>query len=84
MMLYTKSGSIPAPIPHRIRLADGFTRTDPAQFTAEDIASAGYVEAPPMPEHDPATQRVEWTGDGWAVVDLPVTVSEPVIYANGT
>ena len=33
--------SVPAPLPHRIILADGRSRTDPATFTAPEIADAG-------------------------------------------
>lgn len=69
-MLYTKSGSYPAPIPHRIRLSDGMTRTDPAQFTAEDIADAGYTLAPPAPDYDADTQRLDWDGAVWHVTDI--------------
>lgn len=50
MTLYTKSNSYPAPLPFRITLSDGTTRTDPTSFTAEEIADAGYTVAPDMPE----------------------------------
>lgn len=37
-MLYSRHITTPAPLPHRIRLADGSTRTDRSTFTPEEIA----------------------------------------------
>ncbi|GLO70400.1 hypothetical protein MACH17_19170 [Phaeobacter inhibens] len=72
MTLYTKGGSYPAPLSFRIRLSDGRSRTDPASFTAEGIADAGYIAAPPQPDHDPETQRLTWDGAAWGIEDIPV------------
>lgn len=73
---YTKSGSLPAPLPFRITLSDGTTRTDPTQFSAGDIASAGYVLAPDKPAYDAAAERVSWQDGAWVVEALPIV--EPV------
>lgn len=70
MPYYSHHGAPPAPLPFRIHLSDGRSRTDPATFTPEDLADAGYVEAPPQPQHDPATHRLEWTGDDWQAIAL--------------
>ncbi|AUQ98110.1 hypothetical protein [Phaeobacter inhibens] len=70
--LYHTATSAPAPLPFRIRLSDGRSRTDPASFTAEEIADAGYIAAPPPPDHDPASQRLTWDGAAWGVEDIPV------------
>jgi hypothetical protein len=72
-MLYHTPTTAPAPLPFRIRLSDGRTRTDPATFTAEEIADAGYIEAPAKPDHDPATERVVWQAEiaDWAIEPLP-------------
>lgn len=67
-MLYTHNGAVPAPIPFRITLSDGRARTDPATFTAEEIADAGYVAAAPRPTTGP-NQVVEWGGGDWLVRD---------------
>lgn len=74
MILYSLSGSYPAPLPFRIILSSGATRTDPATFTPAEIADAGYVEAPAKPSYDPATQRLGWDGSDWTVEDLPPPV----------
>ena len=70
-MLYSFMGQRPAPLPWRIRrLSDGYTRTDPSQFTEDDIADAGYVLAPDPPMYDAETQGLDWDGSSWSVVDL--------------
>ena len=70
-MLYTRNGSWPAPLPASITLSNGFIRTDPASFTAGEIADAGYVVAPDAPAYDPATEHLGWDGGGWTVEPLP-------------
>lgn len=60
----------PEPIPFRIRLSSGLTRTDPATFTAEEIAGAGYVLAPTKPEPE-SGHHVVWSNGAWAQVPLP-------------
>lgn len=70
MALYSKDGAEPAPLPFRIMLSNGRTRTDPTTFTADEIADAGYVEAPDVPVYDPATQHAPvWNGAGYDVAD---------------
>ncbi|AUQ64447.1 hypothetical protein [Phaeobacter inhibens] len=69
--LYHTATTAPAPLPHRIRLSDGRSRTDPSSFTAEEIADAGYIASPPQPDHDLATQRLTWDGIAWGIEDVP-------------
>lgn len=71
MTLYSYQGATPAPLPHRIILPDGQSRTDPATFTTDELAAAGYIAAPPLPTYDPATQAAPIWHDGmWVVRDL--------------
>jgi hypothetical protein len=67
--LYSFNGATPAPLPFRIILADGFTRTNPSTFTEEEIADAGYV-AVEVPEYDEETQALDWNGTSFDVVTL--------------
>ena len=69
-MLYSINGQYPTPIPFRIKLADGRTRTDPSTFTVEEIASAGYTEVPDMPIVT-SNQVVYWSTPSveWVVRD---------------
>lgn len=60
MSLYTKNGTFPKPIPFRIVLSNGKTRTDPSTFTAEEIADAGFVEVSDEPVYDSLTENLEW------------------------
>lgn len=63
-MLYSKDGSFPQSIPNRIRLSNGYTRTDSTTFTPEEIADAGYVlvDFPPEVIYP---NKVEWIGSAW-------------------
>lgn len=70
-MLYTSNGSYPAALPQEIMLPNGFIRTDPASFTSEEIADAGYVEAPAQPPYDAEAELLQWDGGGWQIVPLP-------------
>jgi hypothetical protein len=72
MTLYSKDNSYPAPLPQRIRLADGSTRTDPATFTTEEIAAAGYIAAPPTPEYDSLTEQLSWIQGQWIIEPLEI------------
>ena len=65
-MLYSKDGSYPGPLPHRITLSDGMTRTDSETFTPEEIADAGYIEVGPAPEAS-YPNIVDWDGSSWLV-----------------
>jgi len=71
MALYTKDGNFPQPIPLRIILSNGRTRTDPSTFTAEEIADAGFVEVADEPVYDPLTQKLEWNNQtlNWSIIN---------------
>lgn len=65
-MIYSYKGQYPGPLPHRIVLSTGQTRTDATTFTAEEIADAGYVLA----DYAPAAEypnRVDWNGTSWTI-----------------
>lgn len=59
MKLYSKNGSYPEPIPFRIKLSNGLTRTDPSSFTEEEINDAGYIEVSNPPSIT-SEQVLEW------------------------
>jgi len=69
-MLYTKNGSYPKPIPFRIKLSDGRTRTDPTTFTEEEIAEVGFVSVADKPTIT-NTQVLSWDSEllEWNVRD---------------
>jgi hypothetical protein len=65
-MYYTKNGEYPKPLPNRIRLLGGQTRTLP--FSKDDIIAAGYREVDPPPVALPH-QKLEWSGSSWLIFD---------------
>ena len=67
-MLYSKNGEFPKPLPYRIILSSGLTRTNPTTFTPEDIQDAGYTLAPTMPI--PAKyEALSWSGSDWVLTE---------------
>jgi len=67
--LYTKNGSFPEPLPHRIVLSDGRTRTDPSTFAEDEILDAGYtLVTEPKPSQE-AWQILKWSENHWIVED---------------
>lgn len=78
-MLYSKNNAYPGPIPERIRLSSGLTRTG-KDYTEEELADAGYKTVQDIPsceEH----QLVEWdyTNGEWVVRNKTV---EEIIAEN--
>lgn len=80
--LYSIAGSYPAPLPFRIRLSNGMTRTDPETFTPKEIEGAGYTEVQNPPEHDPETQRVDWDAGMWVIRPKLPNPPQPLSISN--
>jgi len=62
MTLYSFKGAQPTQLPSRIKLSNGFTKTDNTTFTAEDLADAGWiaVENPPVVDYP---NKLKWNGE---------------------
>lgn len=71
MNTYSFKGHRPVPLPWRITLPSGFTRTDPSTFTEDELQAAGFTGPYTEPPYDPATQQLTWDGTGYAVEALP-------------
>lgn len=74
MKIYTNTnnGEYPRVLPDVIILSDGETvRTDSSTYTEEEIADAGWVEAPAEPEYNPRTHRLSWSYENleWVVTE---------------
>jgi hypothetical protein len=67
--LYSFKDTYPRELPFRIRMANGFTRTDPKTFTVEEIESAGFVEAPDKPTVQD-DQILIWKDNQWLILDI--------------
>ena len=70
MTLYSHNLNTPQPLPDKIVLSNGFTRTDPETFTDEEIADAGYVAAPDMPTYNNKTHKCLWVNTEWVTSEL--------------
>ncbi len=83
-MLYSLHGARPAPLPFRITLPNGFTRTDPSTFTEDEILAAGftgpYIELP----YDSATEQLNWSDGAYSVTSLPPPLPQPRWVEFGT
>lgn len=77
MMLYSFNGSRPDPLPFRITLPNGFTRTDPTTFTEDEIAAAGFAGPYTEPAYDPTTQQLDWVDGAFVVIAKPPAPPEP-------
>ena len=76
-MLYSLRQQRPAPLPFRIRLSSGFTRTEPASFTAEEIIDAGYVGPYTEPAYNHATEQLVWKDGAYVIEALPPPIPTP-------
>ena len=70
-LLYSLQGNRPAPLPFRITLPNGFTRTDPSTFTEEEILAAGLTGPYTEPPYDPTTEQLDWVDGVYSVVPIP-------------
>lgn len=80
MALYSYQGERPAPLPERIELPDGFSRTDSSTYTAEELAAWGYTGPHEEPAYDPGTEVLEWDGEAFSV--RPMTAEEETAHYN--
>lgn len=62
MTLYSYKGARPTQLPNRLKFSDGFTKTDPSTFTAEDIQNAGWIAVgdPPVVDYP---DKLEWDSE---------------------
>ena len=73
-MLYSHHQATPAPLPHRIRFADGSTRTDNSTFTHDELERAGYSGPYQRPDFDPKLETIDW--DGTQILVRPYSFDE--------
>jgi len=66
-MLYSHNTATPAHLPHRIRFADGSTRTDNSTFTPDELERAGYSGPYERPECNPKLETIDWDGTQFQV-----------------
>ena len=75
-MLYSHRQATPGPLPHRIRFADGSTRTDASTFTPDELKRAGYSGPYQRPECNPKLETIDWDGEALEYVVRPYSFNE--------
>lgn len=63
MELYSHRGNYPEPIPGKIRLSNGYSRTDSSTFTSEEIADAGYTGPYTIPDYNQNYETLSWNSN---------------------
>ena len=58
--LYSYNGEVPKPLPNRIRLSDGTTRTDVSTYTSDMLTSLGYVGPITRPTESDSIASIQW------------------------
>lgn len=66
-LLYSHNNARPEPLPFRITLPNGFTRTDPSTFTEDEITAAGYIGPYTQPSYDSRTEVLDWNGSEYFI-----------------
>jgi hypothetical protein len=61
MALYSLNGALPAPLPARVRLSNGLTRTGPSTYTSEEISQWEYIGPVEEPAYDPSIEAIFWS-----------------------
>jgi hypothetical protein len=74
--LYSHRQATPAPLPHRIRFADGSTRTDASTFTPDELERAGYFGPYERPECNPKLETIDWDGEALEYIVRPYSFDE--------
>lgn len=61
--LYSYKGEEPRPLPEKLRLSDGTTRTDPSTFTEAEILDAGYTGPYTRPDVSDQDGMIGWDSE---------------------
>jgi len=76
MALYSLNGALPAPLPARVRLSNGLTRTGPSTYTSEEISQWGYIGPIEEPAYDPSIEAIFWSEADAAYLVRQLAVEE--------
>jgi hypothetical protein len=68
--LYSYKNQEPAPLPSRIRIDDGSTLTSLENLSREELISYGFTGPYNRPNIDKLTQKFEWNGHDYEVINL--------------
>jgi hypothetical protein len=69
-MLYSYKGEEPSLLPIRIRLDNGLVRTSLNELSSKELKFLGFVGPIIKPNFDKNTQKIEWNGGEYQVIEL--------------
>lgn len=75
-MLYSYQAQTPAPLPNRIRISDGSTRTSLYDLSYADLQTMGFTGPYTIPACNNATEKVVWSPQDLQYQILPLTQEE--------
>ena len=85
MDLYSYKGEEPQPLPKRIRLDNGETRTSLGELTSEELLALGFVGPITKPEIDPNLSKIsrrDWNGSEYQI-NMPSKPFASWVASNG-
>lgn len=71
MLLYSYKGQQPSPLPFRVRLDSGETRTSLEYLSVSELNSLGFIGPIEKPLFDEKTQRIHWNGSEYEIEQIP-------------
>lgn len=75
-MLYSYQAQEPKPLPNRVRLSDGSTRTSLYELSSTELLSLGFTGPYTQPSYNSATQKVVWSSQDLQYQIVPLTQQE--------
>ncbi len=75
-MLYSYQSQTPAPLPNRIRLADGSTRTSLYGLPYIELQPMGFTGPYTIPAYNVETEKVVWSSQDLQYQIIPLTQEE--------
>jgi hypothetical protein len=75
-MLYSYQSQEPKPLPNRVRLSDGSTRTSLIELTSSELLSLGFTGPYVQPSYDSKTEKIIWSSEDLQYQIVPLTQQE--------
>lgn len=79
MTLYSYRGNFPEPLPNRVRLEDGLTRTSLDKLSLDELKEIGFSDPIEEPIYDTETQELSWNGETLTVIEKQIEEEIPYI-----
>ena len=79
MTLYSYRGNFPEPLPSRVRLEDGLTRTSLDKLSLDELKEIGFSDPIEEPIYDTETQELSWNGETLTVIEKQIEEEIPYI-----